>query len=58
MGVFDVECVPIFVQCNCASNANENHGLDADWCSRRTLCGWVTMRPWSDATETLLLCAV
>ena len=36
----------------------ETIALDADWCSRRTLCGWMTMRPWSDATETVLLCTV
>jgi len=58
MGVFDMGCVPISAQYDCASNANENHDLDADIMSRRTLCGWMTMRPWSDATETLLLCAV
>ena len=29
-GVFDVGCVPISAQWYCASNANENHGLDAD----------------------------
>ena len=55
-GVFDMGSVPISAQLHCASNTKKT--VDADIMSRRTLCGWMTMRPWSDATESLLLCAV